>query len=65
MKTTVVFPLENLPYKANHLLIDDNTVTMIVTIRCLTLLLMSTKVKNSTGDVPYAIKFVSVSYTAS
>ena len=47
------------------MLIDDNTVTMIVTIRCLTLLLMSTKVKNSTGDVPYAIKFVSVSYTAS
>ena len=36
---------------------------MIVTISCLTLLLlMSTKVINSTGDMPYAIKFVPVSY---
>ena len=35
---------------------------MIDSIRCLGLLLTSTKVKNATGDIPYVMKFVPVSY---
>ena len=35
---------------------------MIDSIRCLALLFTSTKVKNSSGDIPYVIKFVPVSY---
>ena len=37
-------------------------VMMIDSIRCLALLLTSTKVKNSSGDIPYVVKFVPVSY---
>jgi len=43
-------------------MIDDATDTMIDSVRCLALLLTSTKVKNSTSNVPYVIKFVPVSY---
>ena len=45
-------------------LIGDATDTMIDSIRCLALLLISTKVKNSTGDIPYVMKFVPVSYSS-
>ena len=37
-------------------LIDDATDTMVDSIRCLALLLISTKVKNFTGNIPYVIK---------
>ena len=38
---------------------DEETTTWAI--RCLCLLLISTKTKNNTGDIPYVMKFVPVS----